>query len=125
MKGKSYSGVRPFCSYLVVILCILSFCVLMILNALFSKSLFARGMNFIHDYQQAQPYPIVIVIQNLFSFLCNKRGYALVFLFFYLAVRKKLLMLIHISYFLLGLCFIDILKQTFQEQRPLTVDDRI
>ena len=112
-------------TFFVIIVCILAFCILLVLNNLSAKELFLKGMNFIHDYQQAQPYPFIIVIQNLFSFLCNERGYGLVFLIFYLIVKRKLLMLIHISFFLVVLHLMGILKQTFQEQRPITVNEKI
>ena len=125
MDSKQNSGSKSCLTLAVIITCISILCISITLNVFYSKPLYIRGINFIHDYQQAQPYGIIIVIQNLFSFLCNKRGYGLLFLFSYFLVKRKLLMLVHISYFLVGLYFMAGLKQTFQQQRPITVDDRI
>ena len=64
-------------------------------------------------------------IQNAFSFLCNPRGIGIVVLFYYILVNRKLLLIVHISYFLTGVYFIAVLKQVFQQSRPIWYDDRI
>ena len=55
-------GVSDVCSLIVLIAASLVICLIVIMNVLIDEPLFIRGINFIHDYQTAQPYGIIQVI---------------------------------------------------------------
>lgn len=97
----------------------------MTLNIFLGDALFVQGINFIYDYQRAQPSPIIHFIQNCFSFMCKEMGVGIVFIMYYILVNRKLMLLVHISYFFMGIYFIAILKQIFQQSRPIWYSDQI
>ena len=100
-------------------------CLIVVLNVFIDVPLFIRGINFINSYQIQQPQPALHVIQNLISLLCNPIGVAAILLTYYLLVNRKLLLLVHLSYFLFATYIVALLKQTFQQSRPIWYDSRI
>lgn len=87
--------------------------------------LFIQGINFIYNYQNQQPSQALHVIQNLVSLLCNPIPIGVILLLYYIIVNRKLLLIVHISYFLFATYVIAILKQAFQQSRPVWYDSRI
>lgn len=97
----------------------------MILNVFIDTPLFLEGINFIYNYQNAQPYGIIQKIQNFFSLLCNPMGVGAVLVIYYIIVNRKLMLIVHLSFFLFTTYIIALLKQAFQQSRPIWYDDRI
>lgn len=98
-------------------------CFVIAINAMFETPLFILGINFIYEYQKLQPYGILHIIQNLFSFMCNPYGIGAVMVVYYILVNRKLLLIVHLSYFLLANYVLSLLKQSFQQSRPIWVND--
>jgi hypothetical protein len=98
---------------------------IIILNVVIDKPLFIQGINFIYSYQTAQYWPAIRVIQNLFSLLCHPIGVGVALGIYYIVVNRKLLLIVHLSYFLFATYIIAILKQAFQQSRPIWYDSRI
>lgn len=100
-------------------------CFIIFMNVIFDEDLFLEGINFIYSYQTAQPYGFLHVIQNLFSLLCNPIGIGAIVLVYYMLVNRKLMLIVHLSYFLFSVYIIALLKQAFQQSRPIWYDSRI
>lgn len=121
-KGQTISDA---CGVAVLIGVSLLICLVITLNIIIDEPLFIRGINFIYDYQQAQPYGFVQFVMNVFSLFCNPRGVGAVLLLYYIVVNRKLLLIVHLSYFLFATYIIALLKQAFQQSRPIWYDARI
>lgn len=113
------------CALAILIVCTLLICLIIVLNVLFDSALFIKGINFIYDYQKAQNYSVIHVIQNLFSLLCNPIGIGVILFIYYIIVNRKLLLIVHLSYFLFATFIIALLKLAFQQSRPIWYDSRI
>lgn len=113
------------CALAILIICTLLICAIIILNVFIDSPLFIKGINFIYDYQTHQPYSALHVIQNLFSLLCNPIGIGVILIIYYIVVNRKLLLIVHLSYFLFATYIIALLKQSFQQSRPIWYDSRI
>ena len=113
------------CSLLILVFASLAICVIIAMNIFIDEPLFIRGINFIYGYQKAQPYSIIQFIENLFSLMCNPIGVGAVLLIYYILVNRKLLLIVHLSYFLFATYIIALLKQAFQQSRPIWYDSRI
>lgn len=113
------------CALAILIICTLLICAIIILNVFIDSPLFIKGINFIYDYQTHQPYSWIHVIQNLFSLLCNPIGIGVILIIYYIVVNRKLLLIVHLSYFLFATYIIALLKQSFQQSRPIWYDSRI
>lgn len=87
--------------------------------------MFIQGLNFIYAYQSLQPAPAIHIIQNLISLLCNPIGVGVTMGLYYIITNRKLLVIVHLSYFLFSTYIIAILKQAFQQSRPIWYDSRI
>lgn len=97
-------------------------CLTIALNAYFETPLFILGINFIFDYQQTAPWEYLHVLQNLFSMLCNPIGIGIVLVLYYVLSTRKLLLLVHLSYFFMANYVVSLLKQSFQQSRPIWVN---
>jgi hypothetical protein len=62
---------------------------------------------------------------NIFSLICNTPIIALIFLLEMGLAKHKLKAIIHLSFFLIGFHIIAILKQAYQQSRPIWVSDQI
>ena len=62
---------------------------------------------------------------NIFSLICNTPIIAIIFLLEMGLVKHKLKALIHLSFFILGFHIIAILKQAYQQSRPIWVSNEI
>ena len=113
------------CALAILIICTLLICAIIILNVFIDSPLFIKGINFIYDYQNHQPYSWIHVIQNIFSLLCNPIGIGVILIIYYIVVNRKLLLIVHLSYFLFATYIIALLKQSFQQSRPIWYDSRI
>ena len=65
------------------------------------------------------------MIQNVFSLFCNPIGVGAFILIYYLIVKRKLLLIVFLSYFLFLTYMIALLKQAFQQSRPIWHDSNI
>jgi hypothetical protein len=110
------------CVLLVFFVCTLLLCILIAINAVYETPLFILGINFIYEYQSSQPYNLLHIVQNVFSLLCNPIGVSTVLVIYYITVKRKLLLLVHLSYFFIGVYVMALLKQTFQQTRPFWVN---
>lgn len=113
------------CALAILIIGTLLVCLIIILNVFIDTPLFIEGINFIYKYQNAQPYGYIQKIQNFFSLLCNPIGVGAVLVIYYIVVNRKLLLIVHLSFFLFTTYIIALLKQAFQQSRPIWYDDRI
>ena len=113
------------CALVILLSCTLLICLIIILNVFIDTPLFIEGLNFIYKYQHAQPYSWIHIIQNFFSLLCNPMGVGAVLVIYYIVVNRKLLLIVHLSYFLFATYIIALLKQAFQQSRPIWYDSRI
>lgn len=113
------------CALAILLLGTFLICAIIILNVLIDTPLFIMGINFIYDYQHKQPYNAFHVIQNLFSLLCSPIGVGTVLVVYYIIVNRKLLLIVHLSYFLFATYIIALLKQSFQQSRPIWYDSRV
>lgn len=95
------------------------------LNAVFMDSLFRLGVNVIYQMQVGFPSKTFEVFMNIFSIICNTPIIAFIFLLQMGIVKHKFKVLIHLSFFLLGFHIIAILKQAYQQSRPIWVTDKI
>lgn len=98
---------------------------IIILNIVIDTPLFIQGINFIYNYQHSQPYGWIQVIENLFSLLCEPVAIGVILVIYYIIVNRKLLLIVHLSYFLFTTYIIALLKQSFQQSRPIWYDSRI
>lgn len=57
--------------------------------------------------------------------MCNPIGIGAVMVVYYIVVNRKLLLIVHLSYFLLANYVLSLLKQSFQQSRPIWVNDQI
>ena len=73
----------------------------------------------IHFNQQLFQSTLFIIVNNLFSMMCHPSTVSLVILFELAVVKHKLKAFIHISFFLLSIYFIALLKQAYQQSRPI------
>lgn len=92
------------------------------LNAYYETPLFILGINFIYEYQQREPWEFLHIVQNLFSLLCNPLGVTVVLILYYILSTRKLQLLVHLSYFFMANYVISLLKQSFQQSRPIWVN---
>lgn len=113
------------CTTAIFLSCNLILCVVIALNAIYETPLFILGINFIYEYQKYQPYSLLHIVQNLFSFMCNPIGVGTVLVVYYILVNRKLLLIVHLSYFLLANYLLSLLKQSFQQSRPIWVNSEI
>lgn len=113
------------CALTILIVGTLLLCLIIILNVIIDTPLFIQGVNFIYTYQHSQPYGWIQVIQNIFSLFCEPFSVAIVLLIYYIVVNRKLLLIVHLSYFLFATYIIALLKQSFQQSRPIWYDSRI
>ena len=113
------------CALAILISGTLLICLIIVLNVLIDTPLFIKGINFIYDYQHSMPYSWIHVVQNFFSLLCNPLGVGAVLIIYYIVVNRKLLLMVHISYFIFATYIIALLKQAFQQSRPIWYDARI
>lgn len=95
------------------------------MNVIFDEALFIHGINFIYSYQTAQPFSFLHQLQNFFSLLCNPLGIGVIALVYYILVNRKLMLIVHLSYFLFATYIIALLKQAFQQSRPIWYDYHI
>jgi hypothetical protein len=95
------------------------------LNAVFLEPLFMMGVNFIQIMQKGFDSPVLAVFMNLFSLICNTPIIAAIFLLEMGFAKHKLKAIIHLSFFLIGFHMIAILKQTYQQSRPIWVSSEI
>lgn len=117
--------VSTACALAILIGCTLLICLIILLNVFIDTPLFIEGVNFIYKYQHAQPYGVIQKIQNFFSLLCNPIGVGAVLIIYYIVVNRKLLLIVHVSYFIFATYVIALLKQAFQQSRPIWYDSRI
>lgn len=75
--------------------------------------------------QHTVPHGWIVVIQNLLSLLCEIPVIGAILVIYYIVVKRKLLLLVHLSYFLFSIYIIALLKQAFQQSRPYWYDSRI
>jgi hypothetical protein len=113
------------CALAILISGTLLICLIVILNVLIDTPLFIFGINFIYNYQQSMPYSWLHKLQNFFSLWCNPLGIGVVLIIYYIVVNRKLLLIVHISYFIFATYVIALLKQAFQQSRPIWYDSRI
>ncbi len=113
------------CAMIVLVFGTLAACLIIVLNVVFELPLFIQGINFIYAYQSLQPWVAIRVIQNIFSLFCNPIGVGVALGLYYIIVNRKLLILVHVSYFLFATYIIAILKQAIQQSRPIWYDSRI
>lgn len=113
------------CGYIVFFSCTLLLCFIIAINAVYETPLFILGINFIYGYQTSQPYNFLHFIQNVFSLLCNPIGVGTILVVYYIMVKRKLLLLVHLSYFFICLYVMALLKQSFQQSRPIWVNSKI
>lgn len=125
IRNVKADNIPTVCATIVLILCTLLIALIIILNTTISTPLFIHGLNFIHSYQTSQPAMAIRVIQNLFSLLCNPIGIGVVAAIYYIVINRKLLLIVHLSYFLFATYIIAILKQALQQSRPVWYDRRI
>lgn len=125
LKDLKPPSIPTACAIAVLITGTILTCLIIILNIVISTPLFIQGINFISSYQASQPWPAIRVIQNLFSLICNPIGVGVVLGVYYIVVNRKLLLIVHVSYFLFATYIIAILKQAFQQSRPIWYDSRI
>ena len=62
---------------------------------------------------------------NIFSIICNTPVISAIFLLEMGLAKHKLKAIIHLSFFLIGFHIIAILKQAYQQSRPIWVSDQI
>ena len=91
------------------------------LNAVFMEPLFRVGVNFIHIMQAGFESKVFAVFMNIFSIICNTPVIAVIFLLEMGIAKHKLKAIIHLSFFLIGFHIIAILKQAYQQSRPIWV----
>lgn len=108
-----------------MVVCTLLLCLVITLNAVYETPLFILGLNFIYDYQKNQPYTFLHFLQNLISLVCNPIGISAVLIVYYIGNNRKLLLLVHLSYFFLATYLMALLKQSFQQSRPIWVNPQI
>ena len=106
-------------------LAIIFFIVILVLNAVFLDSLFELGVNIIHVIQLGAASKAFEVIMNIFSIICNTPVISVIFLLEMGLVKHKLKAIIHLSFFLIGFHIIAILKQAYQQSRPIWVSSEI
>jgi undecaprenyl-diphosphatase len=100
-------------------------CFIMILNVFLDMPLFIMGLNFIYKYQQSVPYSYYHTIQNALSTFAHPALIGAVLVIYYIVVNRKLLLIVHVSYFIFATYIIAILKQAFQQSRPIWYDSKI
>lgn len=122
MKPPTISN---FCALAVLLLGTLLICLIIILNVYIDTPLFILGVNFIYNMQHTVPHGWIVVIQNLLSLLCEIPVIGAILVIYYIVVKRKLLLLVHLSYFLFSIYIIALLKQAFQQSRPYWYDSRI
>lgn len=105
-----------------LLVCTLLLCLIIVLNAVYETPLFILGINFIYGYQQSQPYGFLHFVQNVISLMCNPIGIGAVLVVYYIAINRKLLLIVHLSYFFLATYMMALLKQSFQQSRPIWVN---
>lgn len=113
------------CALSVLLLGTFLICAIIILNVFIDTPLFILGVNFIYDMQHHIPHGWVVVIQNIISLLCEVFVIGGILVIYYIVVKRKLLLLVHLSYFLFAIYIIALLKQAFQQSRPIWYDERI
>lgn len=113
------------CALAILISGTLLICLIVILNVLIDTPLFILGINFIYNYQHSMPYSWLHKLQNFFSLWCSPIGIGVVLIIYYIVVNRKLLLIVHISYFIFATYVIALLKQAFQQSRPIWYDSRI
>ena len=106
----------------IVLLMTISFLIITFtLNAVFLDPLFMMGVNFIQIMQKGFDSPVFAVFMNIFSLICNTPIISLIFLLEMGLAKHKLKAIIHLSFFLIGFHMIAILKQAYQQSRPIWV----
>lgn len=108
---------------IVSLVCLLIIVVTLVLNIFFMESLYELGVNIIYDAQHGIQSSFVVVIQNIFSMLCHPSTVGVILILELLIARHKFKAIIHISFFLLTTYFIAILKQAYQQSRPIWSSD--
>lgn len=109
----------------ILIIGTLLLCLIIILNVIIDTPLFIEGINFIYAYQHIQNYGWIHVIQNIFSLFCQPFFVGIVLIVYYIIVNRKLLLIVHLSYFLFATYIIALLKQSFQQSRPIWYESKI
>jgi len=84
-------------------------------NVWMRNDLFIMGVNFIYDYQTHGSSPVVNVIQNLISLLCNPIGVGILLIPYYLITKRKLQAIVFVSYVIITTFIIAVMKQLFQD----------
>lgn len=75
--------------------------------------------------QVGAPSKALEVVMNIFSIICNTPVISVIFLLEMGLAKHKLKAIIHLSFFLIGFHIIAILKQGYQQSRPIWVSDQI
>lgn len=109
----------------VVIMIIIFLIITLILNAVFLNPLFELGVNVIYYMQDGFRSVVFQQIMNIFSIICNTPVIAVIFLLQVGFAKHKMKALIHLCFFLLGFHIIAILKQAYQQSRPIWVSSFI
>lgn len=110
---------------LVLLMAISFLIVTFVLNAIYIEPLFLMGANFIFQMQTGFDSPVFAVFMNLFSLICNTPIIAVIFLLEMGLAKHKLKAIIHLSFFLIGFHIIAILKQAYQQTRPIWENSEI
>lgn len=119
------TAISNTCALAILIICTLLICLIIILNVVIDTPLFIKGVNFIYNYQKAIPSKAFRIVQIIFTVMCEPFFIGIILLIYLIVVNRKLLLIVHISYFLFATYIIGLLKQAFQQSRPIWYDSRI
>ena len=122
LKSGEHLSISNKFTTITFLACTLLLCLIIALNAIYETPLFILGINFIYDYKQSQPYGFLHFVQNAISLMCNPIGIGAVLVVYYIAINRKLLLIVHLSYFFLATYMMALLKQSFQQSRPIWVN---
>ena len=114
MKEKEF--IRPFWKYPFILL-ITFFITTIALNSIFRLNFYNQSLNFIISLQMYSNI-FLDVFMNLISLLANTHFILALLVIVYTFFKRKLAVLVYISYFLLNAYMVNILKIGYQEPRP-------
>jgi membrane-associated phospholipid phosphatase len=95
-----------------------------VLNYYMREGLYLLGMNMIYKMQDVSG-GLLNFIENIFSMLGNPIVIYAIIGVQYLYVKQRIRTIVHLTYLMIGLYFMVVLKQAFQESRPFWFNTNI
>lgn len=113
---KTKEPLRPFWKYSFILL--LAFLATTItLNCFLRHNFYNQSLNFIISLQRHANHPLNIFM-NTVSLLANTHFILTLLIVLYVVFKRKLAVMVYVSYFLLNTYLANVLKMSYQEPRP-------